>query len=40
MAEWCGNYNCWIDEAEDITDGMGGCDYQCTDCEYLQREGE
>lgn len=33
MADWCNYYNAWCDEAEDITDGVGGCDYNCNDCE-------
>ena len=30
---WCGLYGCWANEAEDITEGMGACDYECNGCE-------
>jgi hypothetical protein len=31
--KWCNHYNCWCNDAEDITDGMGDCDYECNGCE-------
>ncbi len=36
MAKWCNFYSCWCDDAEDITDGVGDCDYNCKDCEECQ----
>lgn len=32
MAKWCNYYNCWCDDAEYITDGMGDCGYGCQGC--------
>ncbi len=33
MALWCNRYDCWGSDAEDITDGMADCDYDCSDCD-------
>lgn len=30
--KWCNQYQCWCSDAEEITDGMGDCDYDCRDC--------
>lgn len=37
--KWCSYYGCWADEAEDITDGMSDCDYECGDCEHCEEVG-
>lgn len=34
--EWCNHYNCWCSDAEEITDGMGDCDYSCEGCEECE----
>lgn len=39
-AKWCVLYCCWCSNAEDITDGMGGCDYNCNGCEYAENVGK
>lgn len=36
MHKWCNYYNCWCDIAENITDGHGGCDYDCEGCEQME----
>lgn len=33
MAKWCNFYNCWCSDAEEITDGLGDCDYDCRGCD-------
>lgn len=33
MSLWCNKYNMWANEAEDLTDGMGDCEYACNGCE-------
>lgn len=38
---WCDRCGCWCSDAEDITDGMGDCDYECSyceDCEEVKSE--
>lgn len=34
---WCNFYNCWCSDAEDITDGRGDCNYNCKDCEHVEK---
>jgi hypothetical protein len=31
--KWCNQYNCFCSEVEEITEGMGCCDYECYGCE-------
>lgn len=31
--KWCKVAECWCDEAEDITEGQLGCDYDCNNCD-------
>lgn len=43
MAKWCNYFNCWCSDAENITDGLGACDYDCNDCdecEEIKPKGE
>ena len=39
MADWCNKYCCWCSDAEEITDGMGGCDYECSGCDDCEEIG-
>lgn len=34
---WCNKYQCWCDEAEDITENMGDCDYDCRGCPEVDK---
>jgi len=39
--KWCGYYNCWCSDVEEITDNQNDCDLDCNDCkdcEYVQKE--
>ncbi|UZW13217.1 hypothetical protein OSC52_15375 [Clostridium pasteurianum] len=36
MARWCNHYNCWCSDAEDITDNIGDCDYDCSCCDDME----
>lgn len=40
MSKWCNLANCWCDEAEEITEGQLGCDYECKGCEECEEIGE
>lgn len=32
--KWCNHYNCWCDDAEEITEGLDNyCDYDCKYCD-------
>jgi len=33
--KWCKVYSCWCEDAEDITDGNGVCDYDCRNCDEV-----
>lgn len=34
--KWCNHYNCWCSDAEEITDGLGDCDYDCKGCDNAE----
>lgn len=37
MAKWCNQFNCWIDEIEEIIEDVGCmCNVDCEDCECCE----
>lgn len=39
MFEWCGFYNVWLDDVEEIIESGAGqcCDFDCSECEYKEK---
>ena len=34
--KWCGYYNCWCSDVEEITDGECDCELFCEICDDLE----